>query len=201
MSAAPRPVDHGAIARAAAAVARGGIVCLPTETTYGLAVSASDRPALARLSALKGRAPDSAFGLIAADAAAARSLCRIWPEAAERLASHWPAPLTLVVPARDDLADEIVGPGGGVGVRVSPHPWAAALAEAVGGPITATSANPSGRPPALSADEARAYFGDRIDAYLDAGPSRSQQASTVIAIAADGSGSILRRGAFEIDIA
>jgi L-threonylcarbamoyladenylate synthase len=193
------PVDREAIVMAAACLARGGIVCLPTETTYGLAVLAEDREALARLAALKGREAGSAFGLIVPNAGAARALASVWPAEADRLAARWPAPLTLVVPARPGLPAEIVGPGGGVGVRMSPHPWAAGLAEAVGAPITATSANPSGEPPALTAEQARGYFGDRVDAYLDAGRARAPSASTVVAIGVDAAVTILRHGVFDID--
>lgn len=187
--------DAAAIAVAAAALGRGELVCFPTETTYGLAARIDDPVALARLVALKGRDPDAPFALIAGDTAAARALAATWPAVADELAAaHWPGPLTLVVPARAGLPPEVVGPGGGVGVRVSSHPWALALSRAAGVSITATSANPSGAPPALDIAQARAYFGDRVAVYLDAGPSRESTASTVAAIAADGSITVLRAG-------
>lgn len=188
--------DPDQVAAAAAALRRGEICCVPTETTYGLAVDPRLPEALARLSALKQRAEGAAFGLIAADAGQARALARVWPERAEAMAAaHWPGALTLVVPARADLHPAIIGPGGGVGVRVSPHPFAAALPRALGHPVTATSANPAGRTPALSAAEARAYFGDQIAVYLDAGPAGAVSASTVVAVAEDGSATLLRAGA------
>jgi len=190
---------QAAIAEAAARLGRGELVCFPTETTYGLAADLRARGALARLVALKGRNPPAPFAMIAQDARTARTLARVWPEAAEQLAArHWPGALTLVVPARADLPAEVLGPGGGVGVRVSPHPVAHALAAALGAPITATSANPSGAPPALDADTARGYFGDAVAFYLDGGPAAASTASTVVAVGEDGSLTVIRRGAVDI---
>ncbi len=183
-----------AIARAAQALRRGEVVCVPTETTYGLAVDVRVAGALDRLLDLKGdRTAPVAF--IAADVDQAKSLARVWPDrAAELAADFWPAPLTLVVPARDDLPKQVVGSTGGVGVRVSPHAWPRALAAAIGAPITATSANPAGKPPAVSPDEARRYFGDGVDVYLDSGLCSAQRASTVIEVTEDGTAKLLREG-------
>ncbi len=206
------------IIEAAAVIARGGLVCMPTETTYGIAADIAQPAALAALVELKGRAANAPFALVVADIAEARALASPWPESAEALArAHWPGPLTLVVPARPGLPAELVGPGGGVGVRISNHPVANGLANAVGGPITATSANPSGRPPAISIAMARDYFAERLY-YLDGdgrapGASRASDesdvmkgmgggmrggASTVVAVAADGAVRVLRKGPITI---
>jgi L-threonylcarbamoyladenylate synthase len=208
----PTPSERE-IADAARALRDGGLVCVPTESTYGLAADIRVPAALDALVAIKGRDPRSPFALIAADLDSARSVAASWPARADALAArHWPGPLTLVVPARADLPACLIGPGGGVGVRVSSHPVAAALARAIGGPITATSANPAGLPPATDVAAARAYFGDadargggnaadgsaRIAAYLDAGPARGV-ASTVAAIGADGRVTVLRPGPISLD--
>lgn len=196
-----RSPDRGEIEAAAQVLRAGGIVCFPTETMYGLAVDIRHPGALGRLVAVKGRDPTAPFGLIVRDADSAKRLAAVWPEAAERLArAHWPGALTLVVPAADDLPPELVGPGGGVGVRVSSHPWAAALASAAGGVITATSANPSGSPAALDAEQARAYFGDRVDLYIDLGPAASEVPSTVVEIDRTGAVIVRRSGAISISI-
>ncbi len=187
------------IRAAVAALRSGQLVCFPTETTYGLAADIRRPEALAALVALKGRDPRAPFALIAADAAQAAGVARVFPARAAALAArHWPGPLTLVLPARADLPAELVGPGGGVGVRVSSHPVARALAAGLGAPITATSANPSGAVPALEVDQARAYFGDRVAVYLDAGPAQPG-ASTVVAVAEDGGLQLLRPGPVEVD--
>lgn len=188
-----------ALAEAVAVLRRGGVVCMPTETSYGLAADIRSPDALACLCRIKGRDARAApFGLIVAEPAQARGLARVWPERAEALAQrYWPGPLTLVVPAAAGLPAEIIGPDGGVGMRVSSHPLALALARALGAPITATSANPSGQPPAMDTARARAYFGDAV-AYLDAGPAPGERASTVVAIAADGSVAVLRAGPIDV---
>ncbi len=197
-----------AIARAVAHLQAGGVVCMPTETTYGLAVDAQDPLALSRLVQLKGRAPSSPFGLIAGDAGQARDLAASWPSLADTLAEmYWPGPLTLVVPARHGLPVEITGAPaldgwgaeGGVGVRVSSHPIAGALARGLGRPITATSANPTGQPAACDESQARAYFADSA-LYMDetSPASAGQGASTVVAIAADGRSRVLRPGPIDV---
>lgn len=188
------------IAAAARALAAGGLVCFPTETMYGIAADIRRADALDRLVELKGRDATAPFGLIVAHRDDAEALAAVWPDAAAELADeHWPGPLTLVVPARADLPPCVVGPGGGVGLRQSSHPWAAALASELGGPITATSANPSGQPAAMNIAQARAYFGDAIDVYLDAGPASQHIPSTVIDVSTTGELRVLRAGAVDID--
>ncbi|HEU5059146.1 MAG TPA: L-threonylcarbamoyladenylate synthase [Kofleriaceae bacterium] len=184
------------ISEAAAALAAGGVVCIPTESTYGLAADIRSPPALHALGVLKQTRPaDAPYPLIAPDLAAARALARVWPAAAEELAArHWPGPLTLVVPARADLPPELVGAGGGVGVRVSSHPLAAALARAVGAPITATSANRSTFPPATTMQQARAVFGAEVACYLDGGVCQGTP-STVVAVDESGALRVIRAGA------
>jgi len=193
------PAGADAIRRAVAALERGEVVCLPTESSYGLAADLRSADALARVTWLKrGRPADSPFPLIAGAIEDARALARVWPDAAARLAArHWPGPLTLVVPARPELPPEVVGPGGGVGVRVSSHPLALALARALGGPISATSANRAGAPPAATVDDARAVFGDELDCYLDGGVCDGTP-STVVAVGEDGAVRVVRRGAIEL---
>ena len=189
-----------AVRAAAAALERGEVVCVPTESSYGLAADLRHPAALARVTALKrGRPADSPFPLVAGSVDDARALARAWPAEAERLAAlHWPGPLTLVVPARPELPVEVVGPGGGVGVRVSSHPIARALARALGRPITATSANRAGEPPARSVDEARAVFGADLALYLDGG-SCDGVPSTVVAVGEDGALRVVRRGAIDLE--
>jgi L-threonylcarbamoyladenylate synthase len=100
-----------------------------------------------------------------------------------------------VLPARADLAPALVLDGG-VGMRVSPHPLATALVRAFGAPITATSANLAGAPPAMSADEVRARFGARVHLF-DGGPAGGAAPSTVVRVADDGALTVLRAGAID----
>ncbi|WP_428261982.1 L-threonylcarbamoyladenylate synthase [Haliangium sp.] len=191
-------VDASTLAQATAVLRAGGVVCTPTETTYGLAADTRNPAAIEALVVLKGRDPQAPFGLIVADRAQARALTRVWPEPAEAMArAHWPGPLTLVVPARPKLPAALVGPDGGVGVRISSHPVPVALARALGAAITATSANPAGAPPALDVTAARAYFGDAVY-YIDGGPAPAQAASTVVTIDDHGQVRLLRAGPVDV---
>jgi L-threonylcarbamoyladenylate synthase len=177
------------------ALRAGGIVVYPTETFYGLGADPLSPDALERLFALKRREPDKPVALIAADSPAAFALAREVPDTARRLAEvFWPGPLTLILPARDGFPPALLGPDGGIGVRVSPHPAARALAAGLGRPITATSANLAGEPAATTIAEARVAFGIKVKVYLDGGTLIGGAPSTVVAF--DSSGfRVLRAGA------
>jgi L-threonylcarbamoyladenylate synthase len=164
-----------------AALQSGELVVYPTETFYGIGADPFSQAALKRLFDVKARELERPVGLIAADAAMAFSVASEVPTDARRLAdAFWPGPLTLVVPARAEIAPELVGPYG-VGIRVSPHPVARALAAGLGRPITATSANLSGGPPATTLAEARRSFGAKVKVYLEGGKMMASAPSTVVA--------------------
>jgi L-threonylcarbamoyladenylate synthase len=189
----PDDAAAGAVAEAARALRAGRVVAFPTETFYGLAVPATDAAAVARLVALKGRGPAQAIAVIVDSAAMLDALCAAVPPRARALMDrHWPGPLTLVLPARPELPPPLVGPHG-VGVRVSSHPLATALVRACGVPLTATSANRTGAPPARTPDEVRAAFGAAVH-LLDGGPTAGGPPSTVAAVVGD-EVTIIRRGA------
>jgi L-threonylcarbamoyladenylate synthase len=182
------------VEEAIAALKAGELVVYPTETFYGIGADAFSAGALARLFRVKEREPRRPVGLIAADTAMAFSVAREIPLDARRLAdAFWPGPLTIVMPARDEIAPELAGPDG-VGVRVSPDPVAHALCAGLGRPITATSANLSGEAPASTLDEARAGLGEKVKVYLEGGKLRALAASTVIVVSKNG-WKIVRAGA------
>jgi len=169
-----------------AALQAGELVVYPTETFYALGADAFSSIALRRLFRVKARAPGRPVGLIAADKAMAFSVACEVPVVARRLAeAFWPGPLTLVLPARDEIAPELIGPDG-VGVRVSPNPVARALSAGIVRPITATSANLSGAAPASTLEEARAGLGKKVKVYLEGGRLTAQAPSTVIAVSGSG---------------
>jgi L-threonylcarbamoyladenylate synthase len=187
---------RAAIARAAEVLRRGGIVCFPTESFYGLAAIAFDEAAVAKIVAVKGRGEQAPIACIAADLEAAT---RLWappaPAVALELAKkHWPGSLTLIAPAAAGLPAPLVG-ANGVGVRVPPHAWALALAAAVEQPITATSANLSGKPPARTVADGRAQLGSGVDLYLDGGETAGGLPSTIVEIPTRGAPKVLRAGA------
>lgn len=182
------------VALAISALQAGGIVCFPTESSYGLAVDPRDSEALARLAALKGRAATAPFALIAGSRAQASACTDGWPNAASALANkYWPGPLTMILPPSSDLGAQCIGPSGGVGVRISSLQLARDLAIGLGYAITATSANPSGEPAAESIAQARGYFGSGVAVYLDGGPC-ADEPSTLIDFDAVGQAQVLRQG-------
>lgn len=180
---------------ALAALRAGELVVYPTETYYGIAADSFSDSAMDCLFSIKGRNPNNPVALIAAHASMAFGLARSVPEVARRLANaFWPGPLTLVFEPRAGIPASLIGPTGGVGVRVSPHVVARAVSAGLGGPITATSANLSGEPPATTLREAREALGDKVKVYLEGGTLGASAPSTVVACDAHGI-RVIRAGA------
>ncbi len=179
--------DRDGIARAAAILAAGGLVALPTETVYGLAADATDGRAVARIFEAKGRPSFNPLIVHVPDIAAARRLAEM-PGRAEALAgAFWPGPLTLALPLRPGagLSPLVTAGLPTVALRVPAHPATQAVLRGLGRPLAAPSANPSGR---ISATEARHVLeglGDRVDAILDAGPCTVGLESTILAPGAE----------------
>ena len=174
--------ETSALDRAVEALRRGDLIVYPTETLYALGADAASPLALERLFAAKTREAGKPVALIAADSAMAFAIARDIPAAARRLAKvFWPGPLTLVMRAKAGLPEALIGPGGGVGIRVSSHPIARALARRLGRPITATSANLEGRPPSTTLAQAHAAFGHKVKVYLEGGVLGASPPSTVVA--------------------
>ncbi len=179
---APHPEVFG-LADGIAALKAGALVVYPTETFYGLGADPFAPAALKRLLAAKRREAGKPVGLIAADSEMAFSVAREVPFVARRLAeAFWPGPLTIVLPARGAIPGALLGEDGGVAVRVSSHPVARALAEGLGRPVTATSANLSGAPPATTLAQARAAFGTKVGVFLEGGTLAAAAPSTVVAV-------------------
>lgn len=194
--------DAASIDDALAALRAGEAVVYPTETFYALGVDALSPAALERLFKIKGREAGKPVALIAADATMAFGVSREVPAVARVLAeAFWPGPLTLVLPARDGIDAALINAEGGLGVRVSSHPVARSLAARLGRPLTASSANRSGEPPAIELSQARAALGAEVKVYLDGGRLAGGPPSTVV-MASLTALRILRAGAVgESDIA
>jgi len=137
----------------------GGLLAYPTETVWGLGADATSDAAIARLLRWKGRDESDPLAILVE---LATDLPRLGfepgPEAKKLAALFWPGPLTLVLPCRGRFVAGVARADGAVGVRCSAHPLAAALARRLRadrvGPITATSLNRSGSPPARTRAEA-----------------------------------------------
>lgn len=173
--------DDAGVARAAAVLTAGGVVAIPTETVYGLAVRADDADAVARVFAAKGRPADNPLIVHVADAAdAATVAAAVTPLAVRLLARFAPGPLTVVLPARPGLPRATTGGLDTVAVRVPAHPVARRVLAACGLPLAAPSANRSGRPSPTTAAHVLADLDGRIDAVLDGGPTDLGLESTVV---------------------
>ena len=170
---------------AAAVLARGGLVVFPTESVYGLGADATSAPAVDALVAVRGREAEKPILVVASDLDMVTAVAAHVSPVARRLAARfWPGALTLVLPARPGLPASLTAGTDTIGVRVPAHATARELAARLGRPVTAPSANPPGATPAHTIAEARAYFGDRIGAYLDGGRCDGA-ASTVVAVDGD----------------
>lgn len=179
----PRIVPDDATGREAAieVLRAGGIVALPTDTVYGIAVTLGTPDGVERLCWAKERPPEKGIALLLADAAQAWDL-GVSNAAARRLAAAcWPGPLTLLLERRTDiqLPDALTAGLRTIGVRVPDHAAARALA-AVLGPLPTTSANRSGGTDSLDAAAVVAQLGDLVDLILDGGPMHGTGASTVV---------------------
>jgi L-threonylcarbamoyladenylate synthase len=185
------------ISAAVAALKRGEVIAFPTETLYGLGADALNPAAVEKVFQLKGRDAASPIPILIADRAMLLNMVSEVPPLAEELiARFWPGPLTIVLPARHNVPRPLVNPAGAIGVRISSQPIAAELVQALGHPLTATSANPSGKPPARTAQAARESFSGQIDIFIDGGKLTSETGSTVVEVVGDRL-KIIRKG--EID--
>ncbi len=168
--------------RAADVLRRGGVVVVPTESSYALAADARRRRAVSRIRRLKGRGPRP-LALMASSEAQVRRFFRLDAAAARSVRRHWPGALTVVLPVRDARVRRAgLAPDGRVGVRVPASATVRAVAAQVGAPLVATSANRSGRPACFSRRAFLSQFAGRPmpDLFLDAGALPRRRPSTVV---------------------
>ena len=185
------------VTAAVAALKRGDVIAFPTETLYGLGADALNSTAVEKVFQLKGRDAANPIPVLVADRKMLFSLVSDIPPLAEKLiARFWPGPLTIVLPARGDIPRPLVNAGGGVGIRISSQPIATELVKALNRPLTATSANTTGQPAARTVQEAKEYFSEKIEIFVDGGKLTSQTGSTVVAVEQD-SVRIIRAGDIE----
>lgn len=173
------------VAAAAAALARGDLVVLPTDTVYGVGADAFDAAAVARLLAAKGRGREKPPPVLVGDAATLEALAVEVPAGARALvAAHWPGALTIICRAQPMLVWDLGETAGTVALRMPDHPTALELLRRTG-PLAVSSANATGTPPALIADAAEDALGEAVAVYLDAGQSPGGQASTIVDATSD----------------
>lgn len=179
-------------------VARGGVLAIPTESSYGLAADPRSAAGVAAVYRVKGRERGKALPVVAADRRQAESLPVVaagpWYEA---LAAFWPAPLSLLLSLADDLP--AAAGTGCLAVRVPDHERLRRLLRALGTPLTATSANRSGEPPIVDPAAAAELLVGHDAVVVDGGLLPGGPPSTLVAVLSDGL-EVLREGRFPVDL-
>ena len=187
--------DETAIRRAIQVLKGGGLVAFPTDTVYGVGAHAFMPKAVEKLYTAKIRPRDKAIPILLAGVEDLALVAEEIPEVAwELMERFWPGGLTLVLPKKAAVPDMVTAGQPNVAVRVPDHPVPRALIEGLGAPLAATSANLSGHPSPITAEEVRAELGGRIELILDGGRCPGGIPSTVLDLTADPP-AILRRGA------
>jgi len=191
----PLRPDPALIGAAVKLLKDGGVITYPTETFYGLGADCLHEKAIDRLFDIKGRDYRSPIALIGGQDKDLELIADNVPEVAKRLIRvFWPGPLTLIFQASLSVPTRLTGGTGKIGIRLSGHAVARALALALDRPITATSANLSGQPECVSADDVCDQIGSRIDLIIDGGRTAGGKGSTMLDLTA-APPAILRHGA------
>jgi L-threonylcarbamoyladenylate synthase len=169
------------ISAVVAALRRGDVIGLPTETVYGLAADASNAEAVAKIFALKGRPADHPLIVHIGDPAELSRWTRGRSQLAEELASaFWPGPLTMILPRSALVPDAVTGGQDTVGLRCPAHPLALQVLRSFGGGLAAPSANRFGRISPTTAAHVREEFGASVPLVLDGGDCEVGIESTII---------------------
>lgn len=185
------------ITKAIAVLKNGGIVAYPTETFYGLGAKYDMDSALERLYEIKKRPKEKAMPLIIGNREELSFITDSVNEQANDLMDRfWPGPLTILFRARQSLSEYIVSESK-VAIRIPGESFALRLAKTAGFPITSTSANISGMPPADSASLVFDYFGEGVDLIIDGGKTKGRLPSTIVDITGD-LPKIIRHGSINI---
>jgi L-threonylcarbamoyladenylate synthase len=174
------PEQH-VVEYAAGFVKRGEVVGIPTDTFYGLSADPFNLSAIEGVFRAKGRPETKALPILVNSVEQALTLVREMPDSFLELANaYWPGPLTLVVEATHRLPLKVTGNTGRVALRWANSKVVSKLIDAVGGPITGTSANLSGYPSCSNAGQIVEQLGNRLPLILDAGDTGGVLASTIV---------------------
>jgi L-threonylcarbamoyladenylate synthase len=194
------PMGDEATAEAVRLILAGEPVAIPTETVYGLAADATNADAVARIYAAKGRPAFNPLIVHVPDLASAERIGRFNGQSRDLAELHWPGPLTLVVPLREDSGIAALVTAGlpTIGLRVPAHPAMQALLKASGRPLAAPSANASGRISPTRASHVLSSLEGRIPLVIDGGATERGIESTIVA-ATDDRLRLLRAGPIEIE--
>ncbi|MGH3446851.1 MAG: L-threonylcarbamoyladenylate synthase [Nocardioidaceae bacterium] len=169
------------------ALARSGLVVMPTDTVYGVAADAFDPTGVRRLLRAKGRGRNMPPPVLVGSMDSLRALATGLSGETRTLANvFWPGGLTLICRQQPSLQWDLGDSRGTVALRMPDHDDAVELLEA-NGPLAVSSANTTGRPPAVTVEDAREMLADSVEVYLDAGPTPGPTPSTIV----DATGDVL----------
>ena len=195
--------SHNAEATEAArrAIEAGECIVLPTDTVYGIGVDAFSAKAVQRLLDAKQRGRDMPPPVLIGESTLIRALAVDVPETAKDLVEkHWPGALTVICRIQPSLRMDLGETEGTIALRVPDHELTREILRRTG-PMAVSSANISGRPAALTCDEAIEQLGDSVAVYLDGGPlsDASGAPSTIVDFTRNEDGQVLRRGAISVE--
>jgi len=175
-----------ALSKAGEVLSYGGTIAFPTESFYGLGVDATNEKAIKQIFELKLRSSDQPLLLLISSVDDLDKIVEEIPGAAGKLIKQfWPGGLTIVFKAAQEISPLITASTGKVGIRLSSHPAATALAETLGKPITGTSANISGQPACSTAFDVFESLGNKVNLILDGGKTQGSLGSTIIDVTVD----------------
>ena len=167
-------------------ISEGGIVAFPTESFYGLGVDATNTGAVENLFQIKKRDHDSPILILISSLRNLPQFVAHTPSSAKRLGEKfWPGGLTMIFQSSPIVSSALTSSTGKVGIRISSHPLAHTLSKTLNVPITATSANISGMPPCINANQVVEYFNSAVDLILDGGETQGKCPSTILDVTTD----------------
>jgi L-threonylcarbamoyladenylate synthase len=171
--------DPGALDQAAQILKEGGLVAFPTDTVYGIGVSAFNARAIDRIFRVKARSLDKAVPILLADVSQLKQVALpVTGDAAKLIRHFWPGALTLILPKASHLPANL-STTKTIGVRIPDLALTCDLLRLTG-PLAVTSANLSGKPSAITARQALEQLDGKVDLIIDGGPAPGGLASTVV---------------------
>lgn len=180
-------------------IGRAGLIVLPTDTVYGIGADAFSAFAVNALLEAKGRGRQSPPPVLIPSLDTLRALAENPPAVAFKLAdAFWPGALTIILRSQPSLSWDLGETKGTVALRIPNNEVTLALLKEVG-PLAVSSANLTGEPAALNADQAEQYFGSKVSVYLDGGATASDLPSTILDLTEPGFVKVVRIGALSVD--
>jgi L-threonylcarbamoyladenylate synthase len=173
-------VSDGALRQILSFLHAGGVIAFPTDTAYGLGADPFNEIAVRRIFEIKGRPDNKPILLLVNSIAMAQSVAYVSDTALGLAERFWPGPLTMILPARATVPASVTASTGTIGVRWAKAPFANRLLDSLGHPITATSANRTGMPTAVTAAEVQDQLGESVAQLIDGGELPSRGGSTLL---------------------